>query len=608
MSYNLNTNTEPYFLHQAGAYQRDAPYTDVPFFSPGLAKHCEGNSCTFAGWGTSAHTPTPFTSPIIYINKYTNCGGGIIEHTQMIHNFADPNDSNPNLVDQNYFNVGWGGVRSSSLPYALEADPATGAFAYDFNGVMNHYLKLCTWGYVNGVNRGDHDVENGLALPRGIRKDIQETAGYTTFAEPSLVVNHPVVNDQVPLPCRKPGANCYTNAETCMAPSCTDEEVGNGHVRMQLKVAAGSSPNCRTHSTQETYVSLKCELHAKGFGRASSYKTALDQCAPWMPIGLRNTRTGEVLAVAFVRHWSWKAGNKYTYLTVFYQNPNSARKAVNDIFDNTQFADDLLIDIVPAFDTSEVPAGYNPSSIGSFTYVYGKGEEYGVSVDGQGRRRVGCTEQGVDHRDFTVFTINWLGNIALSAGSTYSNRSFMFQSNLGNVKATAENLVPKVMIDHIEQNEWNSRNVDVYTFMSDFVVNAALEQGDQTGCENRQAVLACEGKSTPSVGVVPFFYITCGSATYFGSDPYHFAPPFDNQFPDHGSVHKIIRSYVCKDESDLSVRPTWKLMGFFNKNTCTSLSSHVYNKDICEADEGPLGDERDDLDSDEPSSVLKYSD
>lgn len=53
----------------------------------------------FASWGTQAHTPTPFTSPIIYINRYTNCGDGVIEHTQMIYNFA-PDGSDAIDTDQ----------------------------------------------------------------------------------------------------------------------------------------------------------------------------------------------------------------------------------------------------------------------------------------------------------------------------------------------------------------------------------------------------------------------------------------------------------------------------------------------------------------------------
>lgn len=78
-------NCQKYFIHQAGAYQRDSPYTSHPFHSPSLARHCAGNACAFASWGTQAHVPTPFQSPVIYVTKFTNCGDGVIEHTQMIH-------------------------------------------------------------------------------------------------------------------------------------------------------------------------------------------------------------------------------------------------------------------------------------------------------------------------------------------------------------------------------------------------------------------------------------------------------------------------------------------------------------------------------------------
>ena len=108
LNFKAAYDSKAHYVHQAGAYQRDAPNTDVPFYSPTLAKHCSGDACYFASWGTHAHVQTPFTSSILYINKYTNCGQGIIEHTQMAHNFADPMGSDPNNVDHTYFNVGWG--------------------------------------------------------------------------------------------------------------------------------------------------------------------------------------------------------------------------------------------------------------------------------------------------------------------------------------------------------------------------------------------------------------------------------------------------------------------------------------------------------------------
>ena len=81
-----NSETCPaYFIHGAGVYQRDDPYTSVPFYSQSLAKHCDGATCTFAAWGQQAHVATIFTSPIITLNRYTNCGNGIIEHTEMLY-------------------------------------------------------------------------------------------------------------------------------------------------------------------------------------------------------------------------------------------------------------------------------------------------------------------------------------------------------------------------------------------------------------------------------------------------------------------------------------------------------------------------------------------
>lgn len=58
------------FVHGAGTYQRDSPDTDVPFYSPSLAKYCSGNSCTFAAWGQQAHVPTIFTSSVMTFKSF----------------------------------------------------------------------------------------------------------------------------------------------------------------------------------------------------------------------------------------------------------------------------------------------------------------------------------------------------------------------------------------------------------------------------------------------------------------------------------------------------------------------------------------------------------
>jgi hypothetical protein len=82
-----NGDTCPlYYIHGAGTKQADDPYTVTPFYSQSLAKHCEKASCTFAAWAQQAHVETNiFTSPIITLNRFTNCGNGVIEHTEMLY-------------------------------------------------------------------------------------------------------------------------------------------------------------------------------------------------------------------------------------------------------------------------------------------------------------------------------------------------------------------------------------------------------------------------------------------------------------------------------------------------------------------------------------------
>jgi hypothetical protein len=83
---------------------------------------------------------------------------------------------------------------------------------------------------------------------------------------------------------------------------------------------------------------------------------------------------------------------------------------VNAIFDNLSSSELLPIELVvmPYPSANAVPPDYDPDSLGSFTFVYGKGGQYqNEPVEGRARRRIGSTQQGPGTRDYTVFTINW---------------------------------------------------------------------------------------------------------------------------------------------------------------------------------------------------------
>ena len=172
-----------------------------------------------------------------------------------LFSFAPDNQHN-----HNYFNVGWGGVRPSNLPYALEASNLTESLNYD-NVDTIKYLDINRW--------GSTDESQGT-------KPLGNTGGYTTFVGKGLLINKP--DPVLTTFCRKPGTdgNCIANPSTCMQASCTESEVATGgYVRVPLGVSAGTGPACQVHNNVQTpgcdnCVALQCELRPEtGFGRTN---------------------------------------------------------------------------------------------------------------------------------------------------------------------------------------------------------------------------------------------------------------------------------------------------------------------------------------------------
>ena len=303
-NYKAAYGNKAYYIHQAGAYQRDGSYTSTPFYSPNVAKHCSGNTCTFASWGQQAHVPTPFTSPILYIHRYRNCGEGVIEYTQTIHNFADPATTTPEQAVNDYFNTAWGGVRVSSLPYPLEPG-LDRSLSYADPSSVDH-APACRWG-----SSGE----------TGNIRQLKQLGGYTTFAGPGLKVGNrptPTIN----IPCRKPlasGGDCWANQGTCMVDSCTDAQVANeGYTRLIFKVPSGGV-NCNRHDMYNGKVCLQCNIIEQGFGRNYNGMWPCDSDG----IMFKNPATNETLKVLHIRHWSWNANNNLVSSSIDSRQYNS---------------------------------------------------------------------------------------------------------------------------------------------------------------------------------------------------------------------------------------------------------------------------------------------
>lgn len=383
---------------------------------------------------------------------------------------------------------------------------------------------------------------------------------------------------------------------------CTDQEIADKPagalypIRQALSVPQGG-PDCRNDNnvsyqlpaSSNNWVSLICNFTSyPGDGQI----TPLEE----RTVGFYNGVTNRILTVW---HLSWNPVDARTFFSVSMENPSEAISVVNAMFANSG-PDPLPVTIVgidPSFATNgshllskeirstlsaplTVPADYDPAPLPAFTFVYGDGADY-ASVGGYGRRRLGSVNAAVD-KDLTVFTVNWMGAGArLSGGETYHNRGFMFSSELESVETMATDLTAKTYIDKIELTDWSPRDIDIYQDSTGTSIVALAESSPDMGTTCGVAAPVCTGKSTPQSGYSSFFYMTCGASTFFGSDPYHFAPTFGSSFPNHGDASNIVRSYVCKSETDIAVRPTWKLVGFFN-NSCAT-SGATYDETLCDS-------------------------
>lgn len=112
-----------YFVHQSGIYIKgtggahDGGTVAAPFYSPCLRKRwvAETKTLEMVNWIQQANSPCVWKSGVLAYTAYRDCGGGIIEANQILHNFG--------TETLGFLNTPWGGVRKSSLPNTVLAKP-----------------------------------------------------------------------------------------------------------------------------------------------------------------------------------------------------------------------------------------------------------------------------------------------------------------------------------------------------------------------------------------------------------------------------------------------------------------------------------------------------
>lgn len=297
-----------FFIHQAGTYMKDSPYTDDnPFFSPSVAKYCSGNTCSFASWGQQAHLPTRHKSEAIYFNSYSDCGNGVVEFTSGIHN-GETGSNNGDLLE--YFNVPWTGVRDSVLKDVLVANKNTQELKETF--------PVEVWPALSHI------------------KSVKDLGGFITYAED--IETPPDEVDSIP-PYRLP---CF-DQDTGNAITCTDSNYEVSRMRLIILNENGCRKSDGHTNTYGMY-----------FARVEIESTFIEKSGcRYCNLQFENANTGEIVVVPHVLHFAW-AGNE------LYFNPTVTATEFNTIFKK---GDEIIV----SYSSSGKPAEENRA----LTFVFG---------------------------------------------------------------------------------------------------------------------------------------------------------------------------------------------------------------------------------------------
>lgn len=197
--------------------------------------------------------------------------------------------------------------------------------------------------------------------------------------------------------------------------------------------------------------------------------------------------------------------------------------------------------------------GYEPENSLALAHAYGF-QTPGISERfAATRTRYGSTSPG---RSYTAFTVN--ARLFIDPGETYVYRQYFITGKYLSVASKAAQWKDEAYDELLHSGEMVGRDIELYSDSADsFAVTVAPEP-----CH--QGELRCSGKSVPGVGLIPHFFITCGSNSYFGPNQYHFAPDL--------GPNGEIRAYACNGE-DVTVRPTLKLIGYFAVDACAYLEN-----------------------------------
>ncbi len=260
---------------------------------------------------------------------------------------------------------------------------------------------------------------------------------------------------------------------------------------------------------------------------------------PGLIVRLEGTGSGKSI-VAGVRHW---AGNTKLY---FYQS---------DLLTLQKVQEALTVGFKVNVYHYYPPTGGREEDNLALGHVHG---------DFNGPGTYPRVRYGAAGRDYNVYTINDIPTIP--AGSTYYYRQFFMMDAYTEMKGKGMLFSPEAIKATKGVGTIAGRTVKLY----DSGANTfGFTVGDDT-CRPAGAVEVCEGSTTPQADWKPVFEIYCGDSYAVTDDLYHFSP-----------AGGTIRAYVC-DGLDITIRPVWTLLGYFNVDGCSAIgSNYQFDAEYC---------------------------
>ena len=568
-----------WFVHQAGSYKWDPPYTNDhgggggPIYGPSIAHYCTSSDgitgitvCTFASWGQHGWIPTFFSSPIIFVTRYAICGDGVLETTYAVHNMmtgrtnrksdevsmapmtaaartvTEPSSSSgveniDGMVEHNNNKsrrrlqpmVDWADDEIEETPVSI------GIISLPWGGVRTSTLRDVV------ISRPDGSLldsppprPQGFGDPRGHAPRTRDTGGFTIFAQD---LPHPDNTPEFVLPCRLPDGQTVdfcSNSQMMETPGATRPSFIVGRENPAHLDISWSRP-------WQDVIGLELQ-------KTTTFHQGCLECQ----LQLTNPRTNATFPIKSVHHFIYQ-GTRFVFSPQ--QQGIGALDKLNSIF--------------KAGDTIEITLadrGLRPEDNLALTHVHGTDDEY--SGSSYFRMPTGI-RYGLSHhvRDYTVWTVNAFPKI--DPGDTFVSRQYFMVDRYTKSARKAQEWVPETLQEQYDAGELPGNEIHLYA--EDGGVSFGAIVGDEACTRGREV---CIGSTVPTGLSRALFQVQCAGESFIGWDRYHFSPPSSEEDA------TPLRSYVCINQA-IDVRPTFKLLGYFPEGECDILNGSTLDESFC---------------------------